>query len=205
VRRAVLPVVTVAIGLILLADLLVANPALGTVASVALEAAILVAAGAALAGAIALGLQRAWDVARRVDMPGAVATLAGLLAMLVAGLRPGSAGSGDAATTWLVAALLVPLGATLFGVLFVSTLRATHTAVSLGRREATVMALAAMAVLVLLLPVGGPLGDWLASAAGWTLAVPIGGAFRGLLIGIALVGAVVAARTLLGISTPTDE
>jgi hypothetical protein len=61
------------------------------------------------------------------------------------------------------------------------------------------MALAAVAILVLLLPVGGTAGGWLDGAAAWALAVPIGGVFRGLLLGIAILGAVVAARTMLGI------
>ena len=61
------------------------------------------------------------------------------------------------------------------------------------------MAVAALAVLVLLLPVGGSVGSWLDGAAAWALAVPLGGVFRGLLLGIAILGAVVAARTMLGI------
>ena len=44
---------------------------------------------------------------------------------------------------------------------------------------------------VLLVPLSGGLGTWLAGAAGWSLAVPIGAVFRGLLIGIALLTAVV--------------
>ena len=48
------------------------------------------------------------------------------------------------------------------------------------------MLAAAMVVIVLLLPIGGTVGDWLAGAAGWAMAVPIGGVFRGLLIGVAV-------------------
>ncbi len=66
------------------------------------------------------------------------------------------------------------------------------------------MALAALAVLVLLLPVGGAVGSWLDGAAAWALAVPIGAVFRGMLLGIAIVGAVVAARMMLGIGAADD-
>jgi hypothetical protein len=62
------------------------------------------------------------------------------------------------------------------------------------------MLAAAAMVVVLLLPLGGSAGDWLASAADWTLSVPIGGAFRGLLIGVAIVTAVHAARVLLAVN-----
>jgi hypothetical protein len=51
---------------------------------------------------------------------------------------------------------------------------------------------------------GGAAGDALSDAAGWSLAVPIGAVFRGLLIGIAVLAAVLAARTLLGIGS-ADE
>jgi hypothetical protein len=44
----------------------------------------------------------------------------------------------------------------------------------------------------------------MANAASWILAVPIGAVFRGMLIGIAILAAVLAARTLLGVGS-TDE
>lgn len=207
-RRLGPPVLIVGIGLVLLADFLVVNPTLGSVAGFLLDLVVLVAAGAALAGVLALGVRHGADlVRRRGSMPASLALLAGMGAMLVAGLRPGSAGPSDPPVRWLVAALLVPLAATLFGLLFVTTLAAVRRAVSAGGRtgrEAALMAAAAVIVLVLLLPLGGDVGDGLASASGWALAVPIGAAFRGVLIGVGLVTAVAAARTLLGIG-PGDE
>jgi hypothetical protein len=59
------------------------------------------------------------------------------------------------------------------------------------------MAGAATVVIVLLLPVGGQAGDWLAASAGWVRDVPLAGVFRGLLIGIGILVAVSAARSLL--------
>ena len=88
---------------------------------------ILVAAGAALAAVGALGSRRIADLwRRRGDPVAAVLVLLGMAAMLVAGLRPGSAGTADPAVQWLVAALLVPIGASLFGLLFVTTLAAAR-------------------------------------------------------------------------------
>jgi hypothetical protein len=120
-------------------------------------------------------------------------------AMLVAGLRPGSTGSGDPAVAWLVAALLVPIGATLFGLLFVTTLGAAARSAATRRPEALVIVTAAVAVVLLLLPVGGQIGAWLGAASAWALEMPIGAALRGLLIGIAVLAAVTAARTLFGL------
>ena len=204
-KAATLPALIVVVGLLILADLLVVNEALGELAGVAVDAAILVAAGAALAGVAALTVRRGGDIwRRRGDPVGAALVLSGIGAMLVAGLRPGAGGADDAAVNWLVSALLVPIAATLFGLLFVTTLLAGRRALAGGSRDAAVMVGAAVVVLVMLLPLGGSVGEWLASASGWALAVPIGAVLRGLLIGVGVLAAVMAARTMFGIG-PADD
>ena len=67
----------------------------------------------------------------------------------------------------------------------------------LRTRQTAVMLAAAMVVTILLLPIGGSVGESLAAIAGWAIDVPIGGVFRGLLIGVAILAAVYAARILL--------
>lgn len=204
-RRPALTALVVAVGVLLLADLLVVNESIGQVAGVVVDAVVLVAAGVALAAVASLGGRRLGDLwRRRGDPVGAVLVVGGISAMLVAGLRPGSAGASDPAVGWLVAALLVPLGATLFGLLFVTTLAATRRSVLRGGRDGLLLASGALVALVLLLPLGGVIGVRLADAAGWGLAVPIGAVFRGLLIGVGLLTAVFAARTLLGVGA-ADE
>lgn len=204
-RRSTLTALVVIVGLLLLADLLVVNSSLGAATSMVINAAILVAAGAALAGVAALAQRRTTDLwRRRGDPVGAALVLAGMAAMLLAGLWPGSEGAAGPAVGWLLAALVVPIGATLFGLLFVTTLGAARRSVAAGDRASIVMVAAAIVVIGLLLPFGGPVGAALAGAAGWALAEPIGAVFRGLLIGIGLLTALVAARTVLGIG-PADE
>lgn len=199
-RRPVLAALVLVVGLLLLADALVVNSSLAELADLVVRAAILVAVGAALAGVASLALRRGGDLwRRRGDPVGAVLVLVGMAAVLGAGLRPGGAGVADPAVGWIVAALIVPIGASLFGLLFVSTLAASRRSVAGRRPEAFVLVGVATLTLVLLLPLGGTVGAWLADAASWTLLVPIGAVLRGFLIGIALIGAVVAARTLLGI------
>jgi hypothetical protein len=205
VRRAVIPALVIVIGVLLLADLLIANDSLGSVADLLVDAAILVAAGAALAGVASLASRRAGDLwSRRGDPVGAIGVLAGMALILVAGLRPGAQGAADPAVGWLVAALLVPIGATLFGLLFVTTLAAARRSVATRGREAVLVVGITVVVLVLLLPIGGEAGERLAGAAGWALSIPIGGVFRGMLIGVAILAAVLAARTMLGIGA-ADE
>lgn len=204
-RRPTIAALVVVTGLLLLIDLLVVNESLGEVADLLVEAAILVAAGVALAAAASLALRRGGDLwRRRGDPVAALLVLAGMTAVLVAGLRPGSAGTSDPAVTWIVAALIVPIGATLFGLLFVSTLGAARRSLDQRGPEAPVMVAAAIVAIVLLLPLAGSAGTWLSEAAAWLLAVPIGAVFRGLLIGTAIAAAVMAARTMLGIGS-ADE
>ena len=203
-RRPIVAALVVVVGVLLLVDFLVVNESLREIAGLLIDAVILVAAGAALAGVAALAWRRGRDLwRRRGDPVGAIMVLAGIGAMLVAGLRPGADGAKDPAVGWLIGALLVPIAATLFGLLFVTTLAAARRSLASGQRDAMLLVAAALVTLVLLLPLGGSLG-WLGDAATWTLAVPVGAVFRGLLLGVAILTAVFAARTLLGIGASDD-
>ena len=204
-RRLAPPAIVVIVGLLLLADFLVVNPSVDAVAGVLTEYLVLLAAAGAIAGGIALAVRHGSALWRREPDPAAsVVLLVGFGAMLLAGLRPGAAGATDPAVVWLVAALLVPLGATLFALLFFSTIGAARRSVARGGRGTALMLAAASIVLILLLPLGGTVGTALATIAEWTLSVPLGAIFRGLLIGVAAATAVAAARTLLGVDA-TDE
>jgi hypothetical protein len=205
VRRPTITALVVVTGLLLLIDLLVVNESLGEIAGLVVDAAILVAAGAALAAVGSLALRRGSDLwRRRGDPVGAVLVLAGMAVVLALGLRPGAGGATDPAVAWIVAALIVPLGATLFGLLFVSTLAAARRSLAQRGPEATAMVGAAIVSVILLLPLAGAAGGWLSAASTWVLAVPIGAVFRGLLLGTAIAAAVLAARTMLGTGT-SDE
>lgn len=199
-NRPILPLVVVIVGVLLLVDLVVVNPTINDIAAVAVEAVILVGAGAALALTGSLAWRRAGDLwSRRGDPIGAALVLLGIGAVLVAGLRPGATGASDPAVGWLVGALLVPIAATLFGLLFVTTVVAARRSLAARRRDAFVLVGAALVMLVLLLPIGGQTGEVLASAANWILAGPVAAVFRGILLGVAILAAVAAARTLLGV------
>jgi hypothetical protein len=204
-RRALPVALVVVVGLILLLDFVLINPTVAGLADALLELVVLLAAAAAVAGAVALILRHWTDlVERRHDPLGSVVLLAGFGVMLLAGLYPGSDGASGPAVRWLVAALLAPLVASLFGMLFVFVLMATRRGLALRPRQTAVMLVAAMAIMVLLLPIGGGAGSWLAGAAGWAMDVPIAGVFRGLLIGVAIVTAIHAARVLLAVDGADD-
>jgi hypothetical protein len=193
------------VGLILLLDFVLINPSVAGLADALLALIVLLAAAAAVAGGVALVLRHWTDlVERRHDPLGSLVLLSGFGIMLLAGLYPGSSGAAGPAVRWLVAALLAPLVASLFGMLFVFLLMATRRGLVLRPRQTAVMLVAAIAAIVLLLPIGGSAGAWLASAAGWATDVPIGGVFRGLLIGVAIVTAVHAARVLVAVDGADD-
>jgi hypothetical protein len=199
-RRSVPSVIVVVAGLLLLVNFIVINPLLAATSAALLELIVLLSAAAAVAGGIALGMRSVRQLAAGdTDRWGAAAVIGGLGAMLFAGFYPGSAGASDPAVRWLVAALLAPLVASLFALLFVFLLRAARRGVEMHPREIVVMLSAALAVVVLLLPLDGPVGSWLAAAAGWSQDVPIAAVFRGLLIGVGIATAVHAARILLAV------
>jgi hypothetical protein len=200
VRRSLLPGIALVSGVLVLLDLLIVNPSIAEAAGALNELLILLAAAAAVGGGATLMAHHARELATGNGDPiASVVLLAGMAAVLVAGLRPGSSGSTDAAVLWLVAALLAPIAASLFALLFIFLLGAFRRGFELRVRETTVMAGAAAVVIVLLLPIGGQAGDWLAGTAGWVRAVPLAGIFRGLLIGIGVMIAVSAARTLMAL------
>jgi hypothetical protein len=205
VRRSVPATIVVIVGLLLLANFVVINPLLAGAAREVLRLVVIVAAAAGVAGGVALVVRHGSELWRgRGDRAGSAVLLVGLAAMLVAGFYPGSEGAADPAVRWLVAALLAPLVAALFALLFVTTLAALQRGMALRSRQVAVMLGTAAVVVVLLLPLGGTLGAWLASTAGWAMDVPIGGVFRGLLIGVAIATAVHAARILLAVDRADD-
>jgi hypothetical protein len=205
VRRATTPAIVIVVGVLLLVDFLVVNDSLSQLADLAVNAVILIGGGAAIAAVAALAVRRAGDLwRRRGDPVGAVLVLVGIGAMLIAGLRPGSAGATDPAVRWLISALLVPIAATLFGLLFFTTIAAARRSAAGRGRQALVLVAAAAVMLILLLPFGGEAGDRMSAAASWALDVPIAAVFRGILLGVAILVAVVAARTMLGVGS-ADE
>ncbi len=204
-RRSLPATIVVVVGVLLLINTIVINPLVAGASHALLRLVVLLFAGVALAGGVALVLRHGADVLRRGEgRVEAAVLLVGMAAMLIAGLYPGSRGVTDPAVRWAVGALLAPLVASLFAMLFVFLLLAMRQGMTLHSRQVSVMLVAAGVVVVLLLPLGGQLGTALAGAAGWAMAVPIGGVFRGLLIGVAIVTAVHAARILLA-TDGTDD
>lgn len=199
-RRSILTGIVLVTGLLVLLDLMIVNPSVHGAAGAVNELLVLLAAAAAVGGGATLVAHHVRNLAAADgDSAASIVVLFGMAVILVAGLRPGSSGSSEPAVLWLVAALLAPIAASVFALLFIFLLAAFRRGFALRVRETSLMAAAAAVVIVLLLPVGGQAGDWLAAGAGWVRDVPLGGVFRGLLIGIGILLAVSAARSLMGL------
>ena len=197
-RRSIVTGIALVSGLLILLDLLFVNPSVADAAGAVNELLVLLAAAAAVGGGASLAVHHARDLrSGNGDRIGSVLLLGGMVAVLLPALRPGSTGSSDPVVLWLVAALLAPIAASLFALLFIFLLGALSRGFAFRARETGIMAGAAAVVIVLLLPLGGQVGDWLSASAGWVRDVPLGGVFRGLLIGIGIMVAVTAARSLL--------
>jgi hypothetical protein len=204
-RRSILVGVVLVTGLLVLLDMVVVNPSLHGVAGAVNELLVLLAAAAAVGGGATLAAHHLRNLAAADgDSVASIVLLLGMAVILVAGLRPGSSGSSDPAVLWLVAALLAPIAASVFALLFIFLLTAFRRGFALRVRETSLMAGAAAVVIVLLLPVGGQAGDWLAAGAGWVRDVPLSGVFRGLLIGIGILVAVSSARSLMGLDVDDE-
>ncbi|HEY8921444.1 MAG TPA: hypothetical protein VIN32_02325 [Candidatus Limnocylindria bacterium] len=204
-RRSILIGVVLVTGLLVLLDMVIVNPSLHGAAGAVNELLVLLAAAAAVGGGATLVAHHVSNLAAADgDSVASIVLLLGMAVILVAGLRPGSNGSSDPAVLWLVAALLAPIAASVFALLFIFLLAAFRRGFALRVRETSLMAGAAAVVIVLLIPVGGQAGDWLAAGAGWVRDVPLGGVFRGLLIGIGILVATSSARSLMGLDADDE-
>lgn len=204
-RRSIGIGVVIVVGLLLLADAIVANPALDAIAGLLTDYLVLLAGAAAIAGVVALFVRHGGDLLlRRGDRVGSAVLLIGLVSVLAVGLRPDSSGAADPGLRWVVAALIVPLGASLGSLLFVFLLRGAGRGMRVNPREATLLLTVAAAAVAILLPIGGGVGAALGGVAHWMLDGPVAAVFRGLLIGVAIAASVTAARFLFGVEHRDD-
>lgn len=203
-RRSIPAALVVLVGLLLLLDFLVVNPSLAALAGAVLELVVILFAAAAVLGVVALAVRHGHGaLTPGEDRPGSWLVLAGIAAVLVPGLLAPD-GADSPVVRWIVAALIVPLGASLLALVAIFVIPAARRGMRLRPRETGVMLVAAIVTLLLVLPLGGATGDALAAAADWVLDVPVRAVFAGLLVGVALATAVAATRLLFGLGGTDD-
>lgn len=203
-RRSLPATLVVIVGLLLLLDFLVVNPTLGAVSGAIVEIVVILFAAAAVLGAMLLAMRHA----RALTLPGedrigSVLVLVGMAIVLVPGLVA-TDGAAAPPVRWVVAALIVPIGASLLALVAVFLVPAARRGMRLRPRETAAILVAACIVLVLLAPLGGGVGTALGDAATWLLDVPLRAVFAGLLIGVSLAAAVASTRFLFGLAGTDD-
>src|SRR5436309_772106 len=117
-RRSLPTALLALVGMVLLVDLVVANPTLESLAGWLTQLVVLLAAAVAVGGALGLVARHVGRLGRGEDQVGAATVLIGMGLVLLPGLAPASGGANAPAVRWIVAALLAPLVAGVFSLLF---------------------------------------------------------------------------------------
>jgi len=205
--RTVLAVATAAVGLIVLASLLTAYPWLDAIGGTLIDAAVIVAAFALLAGLVNLVRVHARQIReRRTHWFYSLVLLAVLLITLVAGLFPfaaGPAGPSQPLVRWLFDHIQVPVQASLSALLAFFVATAAYRLLRIRNWESAVMLVVALIVLAGQVTLG--LEPVLPGLRDWILGVPAMAGVRGILLGVALGTIVTGIRLLLGIEHPYGE
>ena len=145
-----------------------------------------------LAAAMLLGLQNVCQAhfrrirGRLAGWPYSVVLLVAATATILLGLWPGNAGLSDGGVAWAYRYVLSPLNATVFSLLAFFAASAAYRALRLRTRESLVVLAAALVLLLGQVPLGFQIWPDLPFLKEWLLQVPVAGAFRGILLGVAL-------------------
>ena len=164
-----------------------------------------------LAAAVLLGLQNVaqshWKrvAGRAGGWPYSLVLLVSAAVVLALGLRPGSPGATDAGVTWTYRYVLSPLNATVFSLLAFFVASAAYRTLRLRTRESFVVLVAALIVLLGQVPIGFQIWPDLPFVKEWLLEVPVSGAFRGMLLGVALGTVGAGLRILLTQDRPYNQ
>jgi hypothetical protein len=163
-----------------------------------LEAALVLGAAALLYGALHLAATHASRLAAREEpRAGGVVLVTGLTVTLFLGV----AAPGSPALNWVFRYLYTPLQATMLGLMTFVLLDAAYRAAHIGRRGARALIVASAGVLLLQVLANGAL-PLVPGLRDWLLAVPVTGAMRGILLGVALGSTAAGLRVLFAVERP---
>lgn len=128
-----------------------------------------------------------------------LATIAGFLVMVIAGLRRDWFTSPGTLSTNLFNYVLVPAQATLFSMLAFYIASAAYRAFRGRTLLAAVLLLTAFVVMLRMIPLPEPLSTWNNGLVRWILEVPNMAAKRAIIIGVGLGAITYSTKILLGI------
>jgi len=134
---------------------------------------------------------------RGEDWPFSIVTIAGLTAMLVAGL-PWFGGQTSPAVDWQFNYIMRPITATIFSLLSFFIASAAYRAFRARSVLASILLISAVIVMIRFFPLG-PFTDPVTRTADWVLNVPNLAAKRAIIIGIGLGIISTALKVVLGV------
>ncbi len=209
VLTVILPwVLASVVGVLVLLHFFFAMPGLDPLFNGLVEWATLIAAFAILLGLVNVGRVHVQKILRRQEgWPYSIILLLSALAVLVAGLWPGSYGPGSPIIQWVFLYIIEPLSATFFSLLAFFLASALFRTLRLRNLEAAILTIAAMVVLLGQIPIS-PLWSFLRPVVQfqqWLLEVPAAAGVRAILIGAAVGAIATAMRIILGLERPYTE
>lgn len=200
--RSLAVAITIATGLLVLANFFVRNEFLRRVQQTLLDWAMILAAVALLLGAlnvITTHLRKIRD--RRSGWVYSLFLLAALGTVVLLGFSD-PRGVASPAVSWVFLYVHIPLQATIFALTAFFIASAAYRAFRVRSVDSFLMLAAGVIVLLGQVPLGQAIWDRIAAAKDWILAYPSTGGARGIILGVALGTVLTGLRVLLGIDRP---
>ena len=151
-----------------------------------------------LVGVLALMKQHTVKIGRQQkNWPYSILTLAGIVIMAFLGFAYGT--DWGSPFLWIFMNVQVPMQSTMFALIAFYVASAAYRGFRFRNKEATVLLITAMIVMLGRVPLGHQISDIIPQTAQWIIDNPSVAAKRGILIGIGLGSITTALRVILGI------
>ncbi len=131
------------------------------------------------------------------DWPYSMLTILGIVVMSVLGFTFGT--DWGSPFLWIFMNIQVPMQSTMFALLAFFVASAAYRGFRFRNKEAAVLLITAIIVMLGRVPIGHQISDFIPQAAQWIIDNPSVAAKRGILIGIGLGSITTALRVILGI------
>jgi len=151
-----------------------------------------------LVGVITLFRQHSIKISRKQkNWPYSILTIAGIVVMAFLGFAFGT--DWGSPFLWIFMNIQVPMQSTMFALIAFYVASAAYRGFRFRNKEATILLITAMIVMLGRVPLGHQISDLIPQTAQWIIDNPSVAAKRGILIGIGLGSITTALRVILGI------
>jgi hypothetical protein len=196
-RKNVPLAITFIIGMVLFVEWFLAVPGIGVAGTALRDFGVTVSAFALGLGAINLFVLHGNHIKARTPNQWiySLALLATLVLFIVVGVQQGAQGPNY---KWIYNYIIVPLSATMYGAIGFYIASASYRALRARSKEATVLLVTGVILLIRNAPIGPALWDGFPIIGSWIMDVVTTAAFRGIMMGTSLGILALGIRTLIG-------